>query len=277
MTPASDSRRLALLAGAHATLLYRVLSRAFPRRDPPAEPSSEASGSRRTSALGLQSSEATAAGRRPQGRDEAAHLPVGARQPTLTHGLARGVPPSFTNTTDRLDGELTAALQPAANSAATRRDNRKEACGCSVMHGRPVGVSASSGCGITANGGMRLQTCQERSPRHLAPATPTLPRLRTKDSLDRRHHHAPHFRNRPNPSVRPRPSGRPLSYSRRSTAGYTYATASVVRPRLAEGCFSPTMRKPSRSRLEASAALLLLGGVGPDVRPGAIVPPWLSA
>ncbi len=55
------------------------------------------------------------------------------------------------------------------------------------------------------------------------------------------------------------------------------ATASVVRPRLADGCFSPTMRKPSRSRLEASAALLLLGGVGPDVRPGAIVPPWLSA
>ena len=141
--------------------------------------------------------------------DEAAHLPVGARQPTLTHGLARGVPPSSTNITDRLDGESTAALQPAANSAATRRDSRKEACGCSVMHGRPAGVSASSGCGITANDGMRLETCQERSPRHLAPATPTLPRLRTKDSLDHRHHHAPHFRNRPQPSVRPGHSGRP--------------------------------------------------------------------
>ena len=55
------------------------------------------------------------------------------------------------------------------------------------------------------------------------------------------------------------------------------ATASVVRPRLADGCFSPTMHKPSGSRLEASAALLLLGGVRPDVRPGVIVPPWLSA
>ena len=96
--------------------------------------------------------------------DEAAHLPVGARQPTLTHGLARGVPPSSTNITDRLDGESTAALQPAANSAATRRDSRKEACGCSVMHGRPAGVSASSGCGITANDGMRLRLARSARP-----------------------------------------------------------------------------------------------------------------
>jgi hypothetical protein len=56
-----------------------------------------------------------------------------------------------------------------------------------------------------------------------------------------------------------------------------FATHSVVWPRLADGRFSPAMRKSSRSRLEASAALLLLGGVGPDVRPEPIVPPWPSA
>ena len=39
-------------------------------------------------------------------------------------------------------------------------------------------------------------------------------------------------------------------------------TAAVVWPRLADGCFSPAMQKPSRSRSAASAALLLLYGIG---------------
>ena len=48
----------------------------------------------------------------------------------------------------------------------------------------------------------------------------------------------------------------------RPRAGDAYATASVVSPRLADGCFSPAMHKPSRSRPAASAALLLHYGVG---------------
>ena len=47
----------------------------------------------------------------------------------------------------------------------------------------------------------------------------------------------------------------------RPRAGDAYATASVVSPRLADGCFSPAMQKPSRSR-PASAALSLHYGVG---------------
>ena len=40
-------------------------------------------------------------------------------------------------------------------------------------------------------------------------------------------------------------------------AGLCFATASVVSPPLADGCFSPAMQKPSRSRRAASTALLL--------------------
>ena len=55
-------------------------------------------------------------------------------------------------------------------------------------------------------------------------------------------------------------------------ARYRVATASAVWSRLAGGCFSPAMRKPSRSRLAASPALSLLSGIGRLLRPGAIVP-----
>ena len=46
-----------------------------------------------------------------------------------------------------------------------------------------------------------------------------------------------------------------------------FATASVVWPRLGDGCFTPAMQKPSRSRPAASAALLLLYGITPASGP----------
>ena len=53
----------------------------------------------------------------------------------------------------------------------------------------------------------------------------------------------------------------PMQSRKQASAGSTrdesYATASVVSPPLADGCFSPAMQKPSRSRRAASTALLL--------------------
>ena len=82
-------------------------------------------------------------------------------------------------------------------------------------------------------------------------------------------------------SRRPR-SGRLLRRPRdravKAGAGHSFATASVVSPRLADGCFSPAMQKPSRSRPAPSVALIaLLYGLGRPLRPGAIVPPRPSA
>ena len=47
---------------------------------------------------------------------------------------------------------------------------------------------------------------------------------------------------RPNPSVRPGPSGRPLSCSRRSTARYRVATPAAVPPGAADDCIAPAER-----------------------------------
>jgi len=49
------------------------------------------------------------------------------------------------------------------------------------------------------------------------------------------------------------------------------ATASLVSPRLADGCLSPKVHKPSRSKPAASAALSLLNHIGQPFRPEALV------
>ncbi len=60
---------------------------------------------------------------------------------------------------------------------------------------------------------------------------------------------------------------RRLDHQADSTRRDRLATAPVVSPRLADGCFTPAMHKPSRSRPAASAALLLLYSPRPTSRP----------
>ena len=66
----------------------------------------------------------------------------------------------------------------------------------------------------------------------------------------------------PQAASRPATALATIQHSAAAGASLRFATASVVSPRLVDGCFSPAMHKPSRSRPGACAALLLPHGVG---------------
>jgi hypothetical protein len=66
--------------------------------------------------------------------------------------------------------------------------------------------------------------------------------------------------------ARPTSAMAPKEASPEPSFGDSYATASVVSPRRADGCFTPAMRKPSCSRPAASAVLLLFSTRRPTAR-----------
>jgi hypothetical protein len=100
------------------------------------------------------------------------------------------------------------------------------------------------------------------------PRTPTIPAITALPTPV----HAPERQHRATTALKsPGPSWMTQNVCFHTATRCWFATASIVPPRCADGCFTPTMHKPGCPRPAASAALLLLdaptdsSGLGPSV------------